>query len=196
MMGFHSAGSFIGLPVSYISPSTTSGGNSQQQQPELTATLQKNVAANNILAVGPHLLWKHDNYIYADYQLLQQFATNFLANQQQTISTPFTGTVPLALLQALSYGNNVILATGEYGSVTADPSRYSAKWNDPTITQLANTLKGLPFQPLPSGSTRTLQFNYQFPFCGGCSMNSTVPTSFNYGLVHPTLINQSMKLIK
>jgi hypothetical protein len=195
MMGFHSAGSFIGLPVSYMSPSTTGSGNSQQR-PELNATLRTGAAANNILVVGPHLLWKHDNYIYADYQLLQQFATTFLANQQQTISLPFTGTIPTALLQALTYGGNITLATGEYGSITADPSRYSAKWNDPTITQLANTLKGLAFQPLPSGTTWTLQFGYQFPFCGGCSMNSTVPTSFNYGLVHPTLINQSMKLVK
>jgi hypothetical protein len=161
-----------------------------------TGTLQANTAANNILVVGPHLLWKHDNYIYADYQLLQQFATNFLANQQQTTWLPFTGTIPTALLQALTYGNNVTLATGEYGSVTADPTRYSSRWNDPTITQLANTIRALPFQPLPSGTTRTLQFNYQFPFCGGCSMSSTVPASFNYGLIHPTLVNQSMKLVK
>jgi len=196
MMGFHTAGSFIGLPASYITPSTTSGGSSQSQRTVFTGTLQANTAANNILVVGPHLLWKHDNYIYADYQLLQQFATNFLANQQQTTWLPFTGTIPTALLQALTYGDNVTLATGEYGSVTADPTRYSSRWNDPTITQLANTIRALPFQPLPSGTTRTLQFNYQFPFCGGCSMSSTVPASFNYGLIHPTLVNQSMKLVK
>ena len=147
--------------------------------------------------VGPHLLWKHDNYIYADYQLLQQFATNFLANQQQTIWTYFTGAIPTALLPALTYGGNMTLATGEYGSITADPARYSAKWNDPTITQLAQTIKSLPFQSLPQGSTRPLQFSYQFPFCGGCSLNSTVPTSiFNYGLVHPTLLNHAIKLVK
>jgi hypothetical protein len=194
MMGFRSAGSFIGLPVSYSSPSTTGGGASQP--PLFTATVQNNAAANNMVVVGPHLLWKHDNYIYADYQLLQQFATNFLTNQQQTTWMSFTGTIPVALLQPLLYGGNVTLATGEYGSVTADPTRYWNKWNDPTITQLAQTIKALPFQPLPQGSTRTLQFSYQFPFCGGCSLNSTVPTTFAYGLVHSALINQSMKLIK
>jgi hypothetical protein len=195
MIGFHSAGSLICLPVSYINPSASAGGNNQSQQPVFTGTLQKN-AFNRLVVVGPHLLWKHDNYIYADYQLLQQFATNFLANQQQTTWTFFTGTIPVVLLEPLSYGNNFTLATGEYGSVSADPSRYSAKWDDPTLTQLAHTIKALPFQPLPPGTTRALQFTYQFPFCNGCSMNSTVPTSFNYGLVHSTRINQSMKLIK
>ena len=92
------------------------------------------------------------------------------------------GTLPLALAQALTYGNPVTLATGEYGSITADAGRYSNKWNDPTLSNLATTLKSLSFQPFPPHRRRIVAIQlYTYSFCGGCGIGSTVPERFSYG---------------
>jgi hypothetical protein len=174
---FHSAGAMIGLPVSYLSGSTQ-----PSSKPDIMSSMTVNSALGSNVVSGPRLLWQHDKYIYADYQLLQKFAVNFLGNQQNTIWLP-SGSIPVSLIQALTYGNSVTLATGEYGSITADPDRYSVKWNDPTLTQLAHTIQGLPFQPYPPTAGRPLQFTYQYPFCQGCSLNSNVSEQFSYGNV-------------
>jgi hypothetical protein len=176
------------MPASYLPGKGSSSGNSSK--PGMFAeTLIKPTA--NPIVVGPRLLWQHDQYIYADYQLLQQFASSFLANQQNTVWLP-GGSIPLSLAQALAYGNPVDLAQGEFGSITADPTRYSNKWKDPTLTQLAHTLQGLPFQPFPATAARPLQFSYQFPFCVGCA-GSTVNEQFSYGNVINLVQPQTMK---
>jgi hypothetical protein len=154
-----------------------------------------NLGVTAISTSQPRLEWMHDNYIYADYSLLHQFAGTFLANQQQTIYEPFVGTIPIALAQALAYGNDVVLAAGEYGSITIDAASYSSRYNDPNLTRIANTLNGVPFQPLPA-SSHTLQLKYFYPFCGGCSLGSTVPESFNFGLVMPVPVRKTMVLTR
>jgi hypothetical protein len=143
----------------------------------------------------PRLLWKHDNYIYADYSLLHQFAETFLGNQQQEIYVPFIGTIPAALETALAYGNDVTLATGEYGSITMGAAAYTSRYNDPNLTRIANGLKGLAFQPLPA-SSHVLQLRYFFPFCNGCSLGSTVPENWNFGVFVPAAMRQTMKIAR
>jgi hypothetical protein len=171
-----SSNATIFLPVSYA---TGSGANAVA--PPATANFMGISAAP--MAIQPsRLVWKHDNYIYADYALLQQFANNFLSNQQQLIYMPGLGTIPLSLANALSDGNDVTLATGEYGSISMGAYQYGTKYNDPSLTRIANAVKGVPFQPLPA-STHSLQLKYSYPFCGVCSIGSTVPVSFNYGVV-------------
>src|SRR6202012_5413222 len=83
--------------------------------------------------------------------------------------------------------------TGEYGSISADITHYSNKWNDPTLTGLAHSLQGLPFQPFPANAGRLLQFKYQYPFCTGCITGSTVPQQFSYGHVTNMLPVQAVK---
>ena len=166
----------IHLPASY---STGSG----KTAPQMTGTFLGSFPSTAVTTMQqPRLLWKHDNYIYADYTLLQQFAVNFLSNQQQVIYTPFMGTIPVALLNALSYGNDVTLATGEYGSISIGTAAYTTRYNDPNLTRIAGGLKRLAFQPLPA-SGHVLQLKYLYPFCGGCSMGSTVPENWNFGFV-------------
>jgi hypothetical protein len=195
MMRFVSSGSLVQLPASYISTKTPATA------PELTATTLGS-SMKNVVTAGPRLLWKHDNYIFADYQLMQQFAGSFLANQQQTVWLP-GGTLPLSLLQALSYGNAVSLAVGEYGSISANPANYSGKWNDPNLTSMARSLQSLSFQPFPATAAKPLQFLYTYPFCIGCGIGSTVPEQFSYGHViieqtvlpvKANLINQNLKI--
>ena len=175
MMRFVSGGSLVHLPASYTS------SNNPAPSPELTATTLGS-AMKNAVTAGPRLLWKHDNYIYADYQLMQQFANSFLANQQNTVWM-LGSSIPLSLLQAMNYGNNVSLAVGEYGSISANPGNYAGKWNDPNLTNIARSLQGLPFQPFPATASKPLQFNYTYPFCLGCGIGSTIPEQFSYGHV-------------
>jgi hypothetical protein len=188
----YSASSNVSLPASYLSVGVgKSSASPASSRPSFFGqTLIKNTAMQ--VETGPRLLWQHDHYIYADYQLMQQFASSYLANQQNTIWLP-SGTLPLALVQALSYGNPVNLAVGEYGSITADPTRYSAKWNDSTLTQMAQTLQGLPFQAFPPTAARPLQFGYQYPFCVGC-VGSTVNEQFSYGNVINLVAPPVMKI--
>jgi hypothetical protein len=190
MMRFVSGGSLVHLPASYINSNTPAPA--PAPSPELTMTTLGS-AMKNAVTAGPRLLWKHDNYIYADYQLMQQFANSFLANQQNTIWL-FGGSIPLSLLQAMNYGNNVSLAVGEYGSITANPGNYSGKWSDPNLTNIAHSLQGLPFQPFPATASKPLQFNYTYPFCPGCGIGSTVPEQFSYGHVINVLPAQSLKV--
>ena len=167
---------------------TTSGSNSR-----IAAIPVINLGVTTVSMNQPRLVWEHDNYIYADYSLLHQFAGTFLANQQQTMYEPFMGTIPVALAQALAYGNDVTLAAGEYGSVTIDAASYTVRYNDPNLTSIANTLNGVSFQPLPA-SSHTLQLKYSYPFCGGCAIGSTVPESFNFGFVMPAPARTAVKL--
>ena len=143
-----------------------------------------NLGVTSVTMDQPRLIWQHDNYIYADYSLLRQFAGTFLGNQQQTMYEPFVGTIPVALAQALAYGNDVVLATGEYGSISMDAASYTIRYNDANLTRIANALSGVAFQPLPA-SSHSLQLNYSYPFCGGCAIGSTVPETFNFGIVMP-----------
>ncbi|HVU54782.1 MAG TPA: hypothetical protein VHD83_06990 [Puia sp.] len=172
---FYTGGALMYLPTSYM----TTNGKGQSQQPSSPPQMQLNTG--NILLGGPVLRWEHDSYIYADYQLMQQFANNYLADQQNTTYLWGWGTIPRALAAAMAYGSDVSLATGEYGTISVSIDTYSGKWNDPTLTNLANKLKGIPFQPFPSTSGRTMQLKYMYPFCGNCGLGSTVPEKFNYG---------------
>jgi hypothetical protein len=192
---FYSQGAQVNLPASYTSGGNagsagTSGGGASGSM-ELSATVLGGAVANTVATQGPRLLWKHDNYIYADYQLLQQFGTNFLADQHNTVWF-VSSSIPKSLLDAMAYGNDVSLAVGEYGSITANPGNYSNKWNDPTLTGMAGSLQSLGFQPFPATAASPLQFKYQFPFCSGC-LGSTVPEQFRYGNLISVLPSASMK---
>jgi hypothetical protein len=196
---FYSQGAQINLPASYKSGgsansvgagASTSGGGTGGSM-ELSATVLGGSVANAVAVVGPRLLWKHDNYIYADYQLFQQFGSNFLADQHNTVWMG-GASFPQSLLEALAYGNDVSLAVGEYGSITANPGSYSNKWNDPTLTGMATAFQSLAFQPFPATAASPLQFKYQFPFCSGCA-GSTVPEQFRYGNAFSVLPSASMK---
>jgi hypothetical protein len=173
-----SGGAIVNLPASYLAK-----GSGSTTSPELTAGFLGTVSAASI-ASQARLLWKHDNYIYADYQLLQQFGSNFISNQQNMIYMPYLGDLPRALVLALANNSDVELATGEYGSISMDIVHYTQRYNDPTLTSISGVLKGLTFQPLPA-SSHTLQLMYFYPFCVGCGFGSTVPESFNFGLVIP-----------
>jgi len=176
--GMMSGGAIVNLPASYLAK-----GSGSTTSPELTAGFLGTVSAASI-ASQARLLWKHDNYIYADYQLLQQFGSNFISNQQNMIYMPYLGDLPRALVLALANNSDVELATGEYGSISMDIVHYTQRYNDPTLTSISGVLKGLTFQPLPA-SSHTLQLMYFYPFCVGCGFGSTVPESFNFGLVIP-----------
>lgn len=176
--GMVSSGAIVNLPVSYLT-----GASGSTPSPEMTAGFLGTVSATTT-ASQPRLLWKHDNYIYADYQLLQQFGSNFISNQQHMVYMPYLGDLPQALVQALAGNSDVVLSTGEYGSISMDIVHYTQRYNDPTLTSISGVLKGLTFQPLPV-SSHTLNLKYSYPYCGGCSLGSTVPESFNFGLVMP-----------
>jgi hypothetical protein len=95
---------------------------------------------------------------------------------------PYVGTLPAALAQAMADNSDVVLATGEYGSISMDIVHYSTRYNDPALTSMAGALRGLSFQPLPA-SSHTLQLKYSYPYCCGCSLGSVVTETFNFGLV-------------
>jgi hypothetical protein len=168
---FYSGGAAIGIPASY-----TAGGSQVDARDENTFSGK----GTTTVATRSGLVWKRDEYIYADYQLLQQFAENYLGNQQNTLWM-FGGSMPLALANALAYGNDVSLAVGEYGVISVSPYSYSNNWNNPFLTNMANNIKGLAFQPYPATAGRPLQFNYTYPFCCNAGIGSTVPEQFNYG---------------
>jgi hypothetical protein len=159
----------------------------------LPATYSAGVLSAPAMAAPPKLLWKHDNYIYADFQLLQQFGANFLSDQQNKLYIPYVGTLPVALEQALATNSDVVLATGEYGSISMDIVHYTQRYNDPALSSIAGVLKGLSFQPLPA-SSHTLQLKYTYPFCNGCSLGSVVPEAFNFGVVLQK--SQTMQMIQ
>jgi hypothetical protein len=144
-------------------------------------------------ASGPRLLWMHDDYIYADYSLLHQFGVNFIADQTNVVNMPYLGDLPKALLNALANGSDVQLATGEYGSISMDVTHYTQRYNDPTLTRIANTLSGVGFQALPP-SSHTLQLKYMYPFCGPCGVGSVVPETVNYKLITRPSSIQTIKL--
>ncbi|HLI93174.1 MAG TPA: hypothetical protein VKU83_06180, partial [Puia sp.] len=189
-----------GARLSAMKLSTKSGGSAAPaggtaSNSRMAAIPVINLGVSVITASQPRLVWKHDNYIYADYSLLHQFAGNFLANQQNTMYVPFVGTLPVALEQALAYGNDVTLAAGEYGSITMDPASYTVRYNDPDLARIANALYGVSFQPLPP-SSHTLQLIYNYPFCSGCSLGIKVQESFNFGIVMPVPVRKTMTLTR
>jgi len=187
-VSFISRGATIALPVSYLagaSGSKGTGGGSAELEMRSTISGSTSVMTT---ASSPRLLWMHDDYIYADYSLLHQFGVNFIADQANVL--PYLGGLPLALQNALANGTDVVLATGEYGSISMDVVHYSQRYNDPTLTQIANTLSGVVFQPLPP-SSHTLQLKYIYPYCGPCGVGSVVPTTLNYELiVRPTAVRK------
>ena len=193
-------GVMIGLPVSYLSSGhgSTSGGSgsagagSGPVEMEMRSTLAQS-ATTVTTASGPRLVWMHDDYIFADYSLLHQFGVNFIADQTNVVYMPFVGDLPKALVNALG-GADVVFATGEYGSISMDAAHYIQRYNDQALTQIANSLSGVGFLPLPP-SSHTLQLKYTYPYCGQCGWGSVVPETVNYELVVRPAV-QAIKLLR
>ncbi len=192
-VSFIARGATIGLPVSYLAGSKGSTGTgSGSVEMEMKSTLAGSTSKMTTVS-GPRLLWMHDDYIYADYSLLHQFGVNFIADQTNVVYMPYMGDLPQALQNALANGTDVVLANGEYGSISMDVVHYMQRWNDPTLTQIANTLSGVGFQALPP-SSHTLQLKYMYPFCGPCGLGSMVPETVNYNLITRPFGVQTIKL--
>lgn len=186
---FIARGATIGLPVSYLSGGSGSTGTGNAL--EMKSTIGSTSIATT--ASSPRLTWMHDDYIYADYSLLHQFGVNFIADQANVIYLPFGQEISLSLQNALNNGADVVLATGEFGSISMDVTHYAQRWKDPTITQIAGTLSGVGFQALPP-SSHTLQLKYMYPFCGPCGVGSVVPETVNYNLITRPSGVQTIKL--
>jgi hypothetical protein len=178
-VSFISRGATIGLPVTYLASGSGSTGTGTAL--EMKSTIAGSTSIVTTASI-PRLVWMHDDYIYADYSLLHQFGVNFIADQTNVTYMPYLGDLPKALLNALANGADVVLATGEYGSISMDVTHYTQRYNDPTLTQIAGTLSGVGFQALPP-SSHTLQLKYMYPFCGPCGVGSVVPETVNYELI-------------
>ncbi|MBS1921636.1 MAG: hypothetical protein JST17_15420 [Bacteroidetes bacterium] len=169
--GFLSGNSMIGIPASYVNNLGNTNGSSSGSQNTLIAKTSYSDLTK------PTLIWKRDEYIFADFQLFTDFANNFINDQSNTVYS-LGGNLPIAYLNALNNNSDVIFAAGPYGTISTDPYDYLNIWNDPAISGLANNLNNLQFKSFPPTAGRAIQFNYSFPF--GKINGSSVSQQFNY----------------
>ncbi len=155
-------GNNVAVPSSYAQLHSNYLGKSGSSGTGISISNNPNTYGISNLLHSFQLVWKRDEYIYADYQLLKQFYHTF---EQSLVPMPIIGG------DIFVTANNP-LATGEYGSITFGGNNYLSisQRQMQTVNNQLNKIKNLNFVSTRQlSTTRNIYFQYRYP-CPNCGV--------------------------